>query len=335
MKKLDVVESAADSKQSTPLKRLPKKEAAVHSDFSDWDESPIKNAPACPQGSLVHHVAEKENSDLNDSFDDPVILSTPSQFVNKNEEWLVDLCGVTDKANSQKFIKDHWAETNVEPNTRIRLIGAKPWGDSDWLVSNEHGVMIVAPDTLVPCTSIAGATWCPRKVILNERFRGPTEANKAMLIGNIVHEMFQAVFVVHLALSTQGLAASIRARKHPQRSPCTVGTRYRRKYWATTIRSQGKIDATLEVKCGVRRRKQSLELKTGKSGHSSEHAAQADALSRIVSSTVQAAIAESLVYLKDGITRTVKPRAMEMKGIIAQRNRLAAYLSKLKPDFLP
>ncbi|KAK6025382.1 hypothetical protein OSTOST_08721, partial [Ostertagia ostertagi] len=43
----------------------------------------------------------------------------------------------------------------------------------------------------------------------------------------------------------------------------------------------------------------------------------------------------SLLYLKDGITRTVKPRAMEMKGIIAQRNRLAAYLSKLKPDFLP
>ncbi|KAK6043942.1 hypothetical protein COOONC_18553 [Cooperia oncophora] len=43
----------------------------------------------------------------------------------------------------------------------------------------------------------------------------------------------------------------------------------------------------------------------------------------------------SLLYLKDGITRNVKPRALEMKGIISQRNRLASYLSKLKPDLLP
>ncbi|KAK6025383.1 DNA replication factor Dna2, partial [Ostertagia ostertagi] len=166
--------------------------------------SVILLTPACPQGSLVHHVAEKENSDLNDSFDDPVILnsgvdgfpsltdskseSTPHSCEVKNEEGLVDLLCVTDNGQqSIVYLQDHWAETNVEPNTRISV--SLHW---DWLVSNEHGVMIVAPDTLVPCTSIAGATWCPRKVILNERFRGPVEANKAMLIGNIVHEMFQA-----------------------------------------------------------------------------------------------------------------------------------------------
>ncbi|KAK6035664.1 hypothetical protein COOONC_26831, partial [Cooperia oncophora] len=81
---------------------------------------------------------------------------------------------------------------------------------------------------------------------------------------------------------------------------------------------------------------QSLELKTGKSGQSSEHSAQVMLYSLMLSSRYKQPIVEgSLLYLKDGITRNVKPRALEMKGIISQRNRLASYLSKLKPDLLP
>ncbi|VDL84284.1 unnamed protein product [Nippostrongylus brasiliensis] len=43
----------------------------------------------------------------------------------------------------------------------------------------------------------------------------------------------------------------------------------------------------------------------------------------------------SLLYLKDGVTRGVKPRALEMKAILNQRNRLAVHLSTLNAEKLP
>ncbi|XGW04625.1 hypothetical protein V3C99_015650 [Haemonchus contortus] len=445
--KLDTLEAVAGDKQSTPVKRPPKQDPAVAalSDFSDWDESPIKQAPSIKQVSPSNpggkHSTGKENSEQDDSFDDPVTLNSPkkhtieissgnvsprkrsavlrideSEQINtssaeehvsdsgvegfpslnnpksevlltvrevKNEDGLVDLVCVTkDGQESIVYLQDQWSEVIVEPSTRIRLIGAKPWGNTDWLVSNEHGTMIVAPDTLVPCTSIAGATWCPRKVILNDRFRGPTEANKAMLIGIIVHELFQAAlrcptprmvsreWLLHIWQKTirdEIIAQLVALRFTPSHFETELepylevivdwmqhhmpqGKSYKglaensltkvhdieENIWLPQLGLKGKIDATLEVKCGASTRKQSLELKTGKSGQSSEHAAQVMLYSLMLSSRYNQPIGEgSLLYLKDGITRHVQPRALEMKGIINQRNHLASYLSKLRPDLLP
>ncbi|PIO73283.1 DNA replication factor Dna2 [Teladorsagia circumcincta] len=289
MKKLDMVEAVADSKQSTPLKRLPKKEvpAAVHSDFSDWDESPIKPAPA---SQPKHHVAEKENSELDDSFDDPVILNSSKNHSNppgtispkkrstalhlneteqyrnsfaeerltdsgvadfpslndsksevlltvrevKNEDGLVDLLCVTDNGQqSVVYLQDHWAETNVEPNTRIRLIGAKPWGD-------------------------AAALRCAN----------PRSVSRDWLLHiwqeNIRNEVLAQL--VALRFTPSQFEAEL--------EPCLEVHDIEENIWVPQLGLKGKVDATLEVKCGVRSRKQSLELKTGKSGPSSEHAAQ-------------------------------------------------------------
>uniref|UniRef100_W6NC95 DNA replication factor Dna2 domain containing protein n=1 Tax=Haemonchus contortus TaxID=6289 RepID=W6NC95_HAECO len=173
----------------------------------------------------------------------------------------------------------------------------------DWLVSNEHGIMIVAPDTLVPCTSIAGATWCPRKVILSDRFRGPTEANKAMLIGIIVHELFQVIVDWVQHNMPQG-----KSHKSTTANSITNVHDIEENIWVPQLGLKGKIDATLEVML----------------------------YSLMLSSRYKQPIGEgSLLYLKDGITRHVQPRALEMKGIINQRNHLASYLSKLRPDLLP
>ncbi|PIO69052.1 DNA replication factor Dna2 [Teladorsagia circumcincta] len=259
MKKLDVIEATVDSKQSTPLKRLPKKEtaAAVHSDFSDWDESPIKHAQAShPHDEEKHRIAEKENSELDDSFDDPVILNSgvdgfPSLNDSKgevlltvrdvkNEEGLVDLMCVTDNGQqSVVYLQDHWAEVDVEPNTRIRLIGAKPWGDADWLVSNEHGVMIVAPDTLVPCTSIAGATWCPRKAAL--RCANPRTVSRDWLL-HIWQENIRNEVIAQL-VALRFTPSQFETELEPYLDVHDI----EENIWLPQLGLKGKVDATLEV----------------------------------------------------------------------------------------
>ncbi|EPB72385.1 DNA replication factor Dna2 [Ancylostoma ceylanicum] len=451
VKKMKTDELTPIEKQSTPLKRSPKLDApqTCSSDFSDWDDSPIKQVlPAKGSTAIAcSEVAEKENSEFEDSFDEPcsferlvyhvktyllrakitvkrstalrvfteigrspVKKSDSSVSVDrnnsgvagfpslcdsksevelivvsvKNEDGLVDLiCRSDSGKESVVYLQDHWAELPVGPNTRIRLIGAQPWGESDWLVSNEHGLLIVAPDTLVPCTAIAGSTWCPRKVVLNERFRGQVQANKAMLIGIIMHELFQtALRCPNPRLVTtewllgkwqNGLYDEVITQLAAHRfTPSQFETELvpyadvivgwiqnhlpggsfyvsnsstssvskvhdiEENIWIPQLGIKGKVDVTLKMHTTAKTQLRPLELKTGKSGQSSEHAAQVMLYSLMLSSRYKEPIGEgSLLYLKDGVTRVVHPRALELKAIINQRNNLALHLSKLNPELLP
>ncbi|VDO97519.1 unnamed protein product [Heligmosomoides polygyrus] len=272
-------------------------------------------------------------------------------------------------ATSIFSLTDQWAEIQVEPGTRIRLIGAQAWGNADWLLSNEHGVMIVAPDTLVPCTSIAGATWCSRKVVLNERFRGPTVANKAMLIGIIVHELFQAALrcknprrvnrswllrIWHANLGDDVIAQLAALRFTPSQfeselQPYLEVSSFSGAYltlavhdieeniWVPQLGLKGKVDATVKVShCTSKEFVVVASLTSGRIPDSFSLCEQVMLYSLMLSSRYRQPIVEgSLLYLKDGVTRGVQPRALEMKAIINQRNRLALHFSRLNPDSLP
>ncbi|WKY13298.1 hypothetical protein Q1695_004259 [Nippostrongylus brasiliensis] len=388
---------------SSPLKRSAKKNliTADLSDFSDWDESPVKqekrsaalrfsdNLSAIKKVSSECHprsaFSAKDSgvADFPSLNDDSIEVELTVREV-RSEDGVMDLICVTDAGHEAiVYLQDQWCEIDIEPGTRVRLIGAQTWANNDWLLTNEHGLMIVAPDTLVPCTSIAGATWCPRKAVLNERFRGPTTANKAMLIGIIVHELFQAALrcsspqrisrdwlfrVWHANIGVDVIAQLAALRFTPSQFETELepyveviidwiqthlpgGRSYTKapngfsisrvhdieeNIWTPQLGLKGKIDATLEMKNGLTSKMQSLELKTGKSGASSEHAAQVMLYSMMLSSRYTQPIVEgSLLYLKDGVTRGVKPRALEMKAILNQRNRLAVHLSTLNAEKLP
>ncbi|VDM70907.1 unnamed protein product [Strongylus vulgaris] len=106
--------------------------------------------------------------------------------------------------------------------------------------------------------------------------------------------------------------------------------------WVPQLGIKGKVDVTLKVKSDGKTRLRPLELKTGKSGPSSEHAAQVMLYNLMLSSRYKQTLGNgSLLYLKDGVTREVRSRALELKGIMNQRNNLAFYLSRLKFDLLP
>jgi hypothetical protein len=54
----------------------------------------------------------------------------------------------------------------------------------------------VHPDTLVSGTTVAGATRCLRRSILNERFR-TEDTNEAMLIGTLLHDLFDKAMLAN------------------------------------------------------------------------------------------------------------------------------------------
>ena len=64
---------------------------------------------------------------------------------------------------------------------------------ADEVIDNLSGQLVVTPDRLLSGTSVVSAVFCARKAVLNELFRGLEPGNKAMLVGTLVHQLFQEV----------------------------------------------------------------------------------------------------------------------------------------------
>lgn len=67
---------------------------------------------------------------------------------------------------------------------------------ADWT----NGLVVVNSDILVACTSISQGVFCKRKVILGEKYYTSSEPNKYMLLGNILHSLFQVFFSIFFFL---------------------------------------------------------------------------------------------------------------------------------------
>ncbi|KAM3718203.1 DNA replication ATP-dependent helicase/nuclease DNA2 [Dirofilaria immitis] len=84
-----------------------------------------------------------------------------------------------------------WSSTPITIGSSLRIISAKMEGEKELLLNWENGILIVERNVLVPCTLIAQGTSCRRKAILSHYFRERASTKKEMLVGNVVHELFQ------------------------------------------------------------------------------------------------------------------------------------------------
>ncbi|GMR37101.1 hypothetical protein PMAYCL1PPCAC_07296, partial [Pristionchus mayeri] len=284
------------------------------------------------------------------------------------------------------YLQGMWHSCDVREGTTVRLIGAKKWSDTEWLVNDEEGILITHTDTLIPCTTVVNSFFCARKAVLGERLKGGGNAvSKAMLMGIIIHELFQAALLtppsLHLTkewllrrwrevimdeviismtacnLTTDSFEGELEPyveviinwvnsympkKSEGQQKRMEGGAMIREIHdieeniWMPAIGLKGKIDVSLEVDATTHDSPFShstqhwllpLELKTGKSSASADHAGQVLMYTMMLAHRYSLPIHEGrLLYLKDGITRRVMPRSAELKGIISRRNDVASFI---------
>ncbi|KAI6213062.1 hypothetical protein M3Y94_00105000 [Aphelenchoides besseyi] len=87
-------------------------------------------------------------------------------------------------------LRDLWSTTPIRPKHSIRLIDSVAITPQMFEISNNRGQLILEPFNLITSTSLASALYCKRKSVLQNRFRG-SGTNRTMLIGCIVHKVFQ------------------------------------------------------------------------------------------------------------------------------------------------
>jgi len=90
------------------------------------------------------------------------------------------------------MIEGIWTQGNISEHSILHLIN--PLYDSKtkkYSVDNSNGLLVTEPDNLLTCTLVASSLFCERKTWLNNVFLGQVGTNRAMLVGTLVHEVFQ------------------------------------------------------------------------------------------------------------------------------------------------
>lgn len=105
---------------------------------------------------------------------------------------IIDDDDLTKENLKQIVIEGVWTQNKIIKNTVIHLLS--PLYDSatcTYIVNNSTGFLVVEPDSLLTCTFVASSLFCERKTWLNHVFLGEVGTNRAMLVGTLVHEVFQ------------------------------------------------------------------------------------------------------------------------------------------------
>ncbi|KAL6038365.1 hypothetical protein STEG23_000884, partial [Scotinomys teguina] len=87
------------------------------------------------------------------------------------------------------ILRNGWCSVPVEPGDIIHLEGNCT--SDTWIIDDDFGYFILYPDMLISGTSVASSIRCMRRAVLSETFRVSDPATRQMLIGTILHEVFQ------------------------------------------------------------------------------------------------------------------------------------------------
>lgn len=101
------------------------------------------------------------------------------------------ILSVTDsnKSESKLLVRGEASELGLQVNDIIHVIHT--FADNHKLIDDTNNLLIWNPDILVPSTVCADQLFCPRKTVINKRFSFPGALSIPLLVGTIVHEIFQ------------------------------------------------------------------------------------------------------------------------------------------------
>ena len=99
----------------------------------------------------------------------------------------------SNNVSSKLLVRGEACDLGLRENDIIHVIHTSP--ENLKLVDDSHNLLIWNPDTLISSTSIADQLFCPRKVVLTRRIAFPGSLSLPLLLGTIVHEIFQSCMI--------------------------------------------------------------------------------------------------------------------------------------------
>ncbi|XP_049553165.1 DNA replication ATP-dependent helicase/nuclease DNA2 isoform X3 [Orcinus orca] len=238
------------------------------------------------------------------------------------------------------ILRNDWCSVPVEPGDIIHLEG--DCISDTWIIDEDFGYLILYPDMLISGTSIASSIRCMRRAVLSETFKSSDPATRQMLIGTILHEVFQKAISDSFAPGKlQELAfQTVQEIRHLKEMPsdgsdgnstCNIevinSLDIEESIWSPRFGLKGKIDVTVGVKihrgCKTKYKIMPLELKTGKESNSIEHRSQLVLYTLLSQERRADPEAGLLLYLKTGQMYPVPANHLDKRELLRLRNQMA------------
>lgn len=103
-----------------------------------------------------------------------------------------DKIGSSDDKPKKVILEGVWTQNHILRGDIIHLLNPiRDTQEDSYVINNTHGMIVIEPDNLLTCTHVASSLFCERKTWLNHVFLGQVGTNRAMLVGTLVHEVFQ------------------------------------------------------------------------------------------------------------------------------------------------
>uniref|UniRef100_A0A2K6GRJ8 DNA replication ATP-dependent helicase/nuclease DNA2 n=1 Tax=Propithecus coquereli TaxID=379532 RepID=A0A2K6GRJ8_PROCO len=261
------------------------------------------------------------------------------------------------------ILRNDWCSVPIEPGDIIHLEGDCMAGT--WIIDKHFGYLILYPDMLISGTSIASSIRCMRRAVLSETFRSSDPATRQMLIGTVLHEVFQkAISDSFASEKLQELAfQTIQEIKHlkeiasrceiscsncfffsfrpsnggKNNSTCSIevvnSVDIEESIWSPRFGLKGKIDVTVGVKIHrgykTKYKIMPLELKTGKESNSIEHRSQVVLYTLLSQERRADPEAGWLLYLKTGQMYPVPKTQLASLPQIIEEEKTCKYCSQM------
>ncbi|KTW25775.1 hypothetical protein T552_03388 [Pneumocystis carinii B80] len=103
-------------------------------------------------------------------------------------KWLQKV--VLNEENQIILLRQDWFFTPIEIGDYLYLHGEYD-ENGICIVDNSHSLVILNPDFLVSCTSVATSYSCTRRIILQEKVKLTDDISKSQIYGKILHCLFQ------------------------------------------------------------------------------------------------------------------------------------------------
>lgn len=139
---------------------------------------------------------EISNNNNNNKTKDQSAKTSTNGVADANDGAQINNNNKDDLSSSVQTIKlvieGVWATNAIPKNSIIHLLNAQHEKSSNvYTINNSAGYLVTEPDNLLTCTLVASSLFCERKTWLNQVFAGQAGTNRAMLVGTLVHEVFQ------------------------------------------------------------------------------------------------------------------------------------------------
>ncbi|KAJ7324266.1 hypothetical protein JRQ81_017286 [Phrynocephalus forsythii] len=105
------------------------------------------------------------------------------------------------------ILRDDWVSVPIQLGDIIHLEGQ--CSSAVWIIDADSGYLVLYPDMLLSGTTVSNSIKCMRRAVLSEKFKSCGPGSRPMLIGTILHEIFQKAGTNFTQEKLQEIALSV------------------------------------------------------------------------------------------------------------------------------